>query len=98
LHHIPDTEAGLRSCVAKIKKGAPFLLYLYYRFDNRPFWFRWLWKASDLVRQVTSRLPNGLRYMLSQVIAATVYFPLARLARVFERAGLNVERFPLSQY
>src|SRR5262249_6329609 len=34
LHHIPDTEAGLRSCVEKIKPGAPFLLYLYYRFDN----------------------------------------------------------------
>src|SRR5215213_6709068 len=27
LHHIPDTEAGIRSCIAKLKKGAPFLLY-----------------------------------------------------------------------
>ncbi len=40
LHHIPDTEAGLKNCVAKLKTGAPFLLYLYYRFDNRPVWFR----------------------------------------------------------
>lgn len=37
LHHIPDTEDGLRKCVAKLKPGAPFLLYLYYRFDNSPF-------------------------------------------------------------
>ncbi len=36
LHHIPDTQAGLQACVDKLKKGAPFLLYLYYRFDNRP--------------------------------------------------------------
>ena len=43
LHHIPDTEAGLSRCVAKLKPGAPFLLYLYYRFDNRPFWFRTIW-------------------------------------------------------
>ena len=36
LHHIPDTENGLKPCVDKLKKNAPFLLYLYYRFDNRP--------------------------------------------------------------
>ena len=36
LHHVPDTLAGLRACVEKLKVGAPFLLYLYYRFDNRP--------------------------------------------------------------
>lgn len=35
LHHIPDTETGLRNCVEKLKSGSPFLLYLYYRFDNR---------------------------------------------------------------
>lgn len=28
LHHIPNTAAGLRNCVAKLKQGAPFLLYL----------------------------------------------------------------------
>jgi SAM-dependent methyltransferase len=36
LHHIPDTAAGLKSCVKKLKPGAPFLAYLYYAFDNRP--------------------------------------------------------------
>jgi ubiquinone/menaquinone biosynthesis C-methylase UbiE len=40
LHHIPDTAEGLRACVRKIKPGAPFLVYLYYAFDNRPAWFR----------------------------------------------------------
>ena len=28
LHHIPDTEAGIRKCVSKLKQGAPFLIYL----------------------------------------------------------------------
>jgi len=32
LHHIPDTKAGLQKCVDKLKKDAPFLVYLYYRF------------------------------------------------------------------
>lgn len=98
LHHIPDTEAGLKACVAKLKSGAPFLLYLYYRFDNRPAWFRAVWKLSDIARQAVSRLPNSLRFAASQIFAATVYFPLARTAFLLEKAGMNVEKIPLSQY
>ena len=30
LHHIPNTQLALNSCIRKLKKGAPFLLYLYY--------------------------------------------------------------------
>lgn len=98
LHHIPDTEAGLRSCVDKIKSGAPFLLYLYYRFDNRPVWFRMIWKASDIVRRFVSRLPHALRFGASQVFAVAVYFPLARTSLLLEKSGVNVEKIPLSQY
>ncbi len=98
LHHVPDTEAGVRACVAKLKPGAPFLLYLYYKFDNKPAWFRALWQISNAGRIVVSRLPHGARFGLSQVLAAAVYFPLARFAKLAERAGLNVSNFPLSQY
>jgi SAM-dependent methyltransferase len=98
LHHVPDTEAGLKACVAKLKKGAPFLLYLYYRFDNKPNWFRTIWKASDVFRGVISRMPHTGRYLISQAIAATVYFPLARAANLLEKAGAEVSNFPLSQY
>lgn len=98
LHHIPDTRAALASCVAKLKPGAPFLLYLYYAFDNRPMWFRMLWKVSDWVRKVVSALPYGLRYAVSQVIAALVYWPLARAAKLAESLSINVANFPLSSY
>lgn len=98
LHHIPDTEAGLRACVEKLKPGAPFLLYLYYRFDNRPLWFRLIWQASDAVRKVVSKMPHSLRFGTSQILAATIYFPLARTAKVLEKSGANVEKFPLAQY
>ena len=47
LHHIPDTEAAIRSCVRLLKPGAPFLIYLYYAFDNRPKWYWVIWKISD---------------------------------------------------
>lgn len=98
LHHVPDTQAGISGCVAKLKPGAPFLLYLYYRFDNKPAWFRMLWATSNAGRIVVSRLPHFVRYMVSQVLAASVYFPLARTAKFFESRGVDVANFPLSQY
>ena len=98
LHHVPDTERGIAACVAKLKPGAPFLLYLYYAFDNRPAWFRQVWRASDLLRRGVSRMPMGLRYATSQVVAGTVYWPLARSAAALERLGLDVGHLPLSAY
>ena len=57
LHHVPDTASAITQCVAKVKMGGKFLVYLYYRFDNRPLWFRLVWRVTDLVRQGISRLP-----------------------------------------
>lgn len=98
LHHIPDTEAALRDCVDKLKPGAPFLVYLYYAFDNRPAWFRRLWQASELGRTVISRLPFPLRRTVAAGIAATVYWPATRVALLAERAGRDVSNLPLSPY
>jgi SAM-dependent methyltransferase len=98
LHHVPDSEAGIRSCVAKLKEGAPFLLYLYYRFDNRPAWYRTLWRASELLRAVISRLPHAAKVPVTRVIAGTVYFPLARSSALLEKAGVHVDGVPLSAY
>jgi SAM-dependent methyltransferase len=98
LHHVPDTEMGIKQCVEKLKKGSPLLLYLYYRFDNRPFWFRFIWSITDLLRKIISKMPYGLRYIFSQIIAVLVYFPLARTALYLGKLNLNVTNFPLSSY
>ncbi len=98
LHHIPDTNAALTACVAKLKPNAPFLLYLYYAFDNRPVWFRAIWKASDWIRKVVSNMPYGLRYATSQIIAGLIYWPLARTAKIAETLGVDISNFPLSSY
>jgi SAM-dependent methyltransferase len=98
LHHIPDTELGIKSCVSKLKTGAPFLLYLYYKFDNKPWWFRLVWKASEIGRLLISRFPYFLRYFISQVIALTIYLPLARFSLFLEKLGLDVDAIPLSFY
>ncbi len=98
LHHVPDTQAGIAACVKKLKPGAPFLVYLYYAFDNRPWWFRAIWRLSDVLRTMVSRFPHGLRYFSSQFLALLVYLPLARFSWVMEKAGIDVSNFPLSAY
>lgn len=98
LHHIPDTEAAMAKCVRKLKAGAPFLAYIYYAFDNRPAWFRLLWSVTDVGRKSISRLPFTLRKQLTTLIAAGVYFPLAKLAAGMERRGFDVGHLPLSFY
>ncbi len=98
LHHVPDTAAGIRSCTAKLKPGAPLLLYLYYAFDNRPRWFRALWRLSDLGRRLICRLPIQFKLLLTTIIAAVVYYPLARCALAFEKLGGRPDAFPLTYY
>jgi SAM-dependent methyltransferase len=98
LHHVPNTAAAIRWCTTLLKPGAPLLLYLYYAFDNRPWWFRAIWRATDLARRLICRLPPGLKDLVSDLIAMTVYLPLARFSRVLEWLGFNVTGVPLAYY
>ncbi|MEO7941286.1 MAG: class I SAM-dependent methyltransferase [Burkholderiaceae bacterium] len=98
LHHIPDTASAMASCVRMLKPGAPFLVYLYYAFDNRSAGFRAIWKLSELGRWLVSRMPATLKHLTTECIAALVYYPLARTARLLEKLGLPVAGIPLSFY
>ena len=98
LHHVPDTAGAIADCVKKLKPGAPLLLYIYYDIDNRPRWYRFLWRISDGMRRLISVTPYGVRYIVSQLLAVVLYWPLARVARVAERLGMAVDNMPLSAY
>jgi ubiquinone/menaquinone biosynthesis C-methylase UbiE len=98
LHHVPDTAAAIRAIATKLKVGAPFLVYLYYALDNRPWWYRAIWRFSNIFRMVISLLPPKLRLVISQIIAVVVYWPLARLAALVERAGFSPAAIPLESY
>jgi ubiquinone/menaquinone biosynthesis C-methylase UbiE len=98
LHHVPDAAAGLERCIRKLKPGAPFLLYLYYALEDRPWWFQILWQVSNAGRVVISHLPFRLKSLCCEAIAALVYWPLARFARLCENFGVRIENFPLSAY
>lgn len=98
LHHVPNTAHAMRDATRKLKPGAPFLIYIYYDFENRPAWFRALWCASNLARTVIAQLPFRVKKALTTLIAASVYWPLSRSAKLLEKAGLDVANVPLSAY
>jgi ubiquinone/menaquinone biosynthesis C-methylase UbiE len=98
LHHVPDTMAAIRAIAAKLKAGAPFLIYLYYALDNRPWWYRAIWRFSNIFRLAISPLPPTVRLVVSQIIAVAVYWPLARFAAIVERAGFSPAAIPLESY
>ena len=98
LHHVPDTPAAIRAIAAKLKPGAPFLIYLYYAMDNRPWWYRAIWRFSNIFRLIISHLPPTVRLIVSQIVAVVIYWPMARSAALVERAGFSPAAIPLESY
>jgi len=98
LHHVPNTLSAILSCSKLLRKGAPFLLYLYYAFDNKPKWYKLIWRFSELVRKIVNKTPSSLKLVITNFIAGIVYFPLSKIAFFAENIGLKVDNFPLSYY
>ena len=98
LHHVPDTADALRSCVRRLRPGAPFLAYLYYDLEGVGIVRRSLLHLVTVVRTIVSRLPRFLRHLVADVLAVGLYWPLARWARLVEALGRDPSRLPLFQY
>jgi ubiquinone/menaquinone biosynthesis C-methylase UbiE len=98
LHHISDTNKGIKSCYKILKKNSPFLLYLYYRFDNRPLWFKFIWMLSNFLRRFISHLPFSIKKIITFFIALVVYYPLSKISKLFFNLGFDVSNFLLSDY
>jgi len=73
-------------------------LYVYYAFDNRPLWFKFIWRISDYFRRLISAMPHRFKLLLTNTIAILVYLPLSRLALMAEKVGINAHNFPLHYY
>ena len=98
LHHIEDTLKGLRFSNRILKKNAPYLIYLYYNFDNRGFIYRSIWKVSNLFRLIISKLPFKVKKVVTDLIAILIYYPLAKYSLMLSYLGMNSEVLPLSFY
>tara|TARA_B100000029_G_scaffold412072_1_gene414645 strand:- start:555 stop:1379 length:825 start_codon:yes stop_codon:yes gene_type:complete len=98
LHHVPDTKKGLINCVKKLKKGSPFLLYLYYNLDNRGFLYKFIWYISNYFRIFISVLPFKLKLILTNLIAYLIYMPWIKFLKILNYFNFKTKNLPLSFY
>ena len=101
LHHIPDTRKALNDCVKKIKPGGHFLIYLYYKLENRPFYFKAFYWLSNLIRLGVSKLPATLKRLVCNFLAVLFYMPFVLLCRLLRFIGVGEKirkHIPLQAY
>lgn len=98
LHHVPQVDQAMAEINRILKPGAPFLIYLYYLFDNKPYWYKLIWLLSDFLRKGICKLPNPLKMIICELIAMVIYLPLSRMSHLLEKLRFNVSTFPLSYY
>jgi hypothetical protein len=86
--------------VDRLKPGGYFLVYLYYRFDNRGFLFRFIFQLSNGARKFISRLREPVKNILCDIIAITVYRPLVFAGWSLKKIGLDriARKVPLYFY
>ena len=98
LHHIPDTCQAIFDVSKKIKSGGTFLCYLYYKIEDKPLYYRAIFRIVNVVRFLISRMPHVMRMLIAKLIAFSVYIPLARYARFNLKRGKNIANIPLHHY
>ncbi len=98
LHHIPDTGLAIKEVSRSIKPGGVFLCYLYYNLENKPTFYKLIFKAVNAVRKIISGLPQRIKQIVTSAIAAVIYWPLARLSKVLGKFGIKTSNFPLHHY
>ena len=98
LHHIPDTSLAMKDVSSRIKRGGVFLCYLYYSLENKPTFYRLIFKGVNAVRHVISVLPQRIKQLVTSSIAALVYWPLARFSKLLRKFGINTSNIPLHHY
>ena len=98
LHHLPDTFKAIASCVELLRPGGQLLLYLYYNFENKGYYYKIIWKITNYLRLIISKFPYKIRNIFTDFFAVFFYFPLAKISLFFEKIGLEINSIPLSYY
>ncbi|MGZ6540340.1 MAG: class I SAM-dependent methyltransferase [Bacteroidia bacterium] len=101
MHHLPQTAEALAKATLKLKRKGYFLLYLYYKLDNRGAIYKLLFKLSGSIRYLVSKLPSTIKKFICELIAIFIYMPLIFISRfvklIFSKKNYY-KYFPLSYY
>ena len=96
--HIPDIKSALKEINRILKPNAPFLVYLYYSFDNKPKFYKFMWMLTNPIRYIISKLPFKIKLIITFLIAIFVYFPFARISKLLKFLKLPYQNIPMWQY
>lgn len=99
VHHLPDTQAAINEAASMVKKQGWLLLYLYYDFENRGSFFKFLFRLSNAFRKMISRFPKRMKFLACDSIALFIYLPFVGLGKFIRLFGGNAwKKIPLSYY
>ena len=98
LHHIPNTSQAIFDIGKRIKPGGTFLCYLYYKVEDKPFYYRIIFQIVNAARYSISRMPHSMRMFTAKIIAFSIYLPFARYSRLNLKKGKDVSNIPLHHY
>lgn len=100
LHHIPDTAQAMIDTVKKLKPGGHFLVYLYYKVEERSFLFRSIFFLSNILRNIVYRLPGSIKRFACDLLAIFIYLPFVLLSKVVRAlfGETTMNKIPLSFY
>ena len=87
-----------KNVARSIRPGGVFLCYLYYNLENKPAYYKLIFKGVNVVRQIISASPQSVRRLSATIFAALVYWPLARLSKVLSKFGRDTSNLPLRHY
>lgn len=101
LHHTDDTENGLRLLHSMLIEGGSCLIYLYSDLEEFSWYYRFLWRVSNMIRLFVSRMPTVLKNRSCDLLAWILYLPLSRISLVLSLLKLPsslIDKIPLSYY
>ena len=98
LHHTHDIKLALSNINKILKKGSPFLIYLYYSFENKSIIYKTVWRISDLLRNLISNLPFYPKQIICDFLALFVYFPFAKISKILNIFKIDTNFIPLHYY
>lgn len=98
LHHIPDTSLAIKQISERIKPGGYFLCYLYYKLDDKPQFYRFIFNLVNILRFGISKMPFVLKKYICNFLAIMIYYPLAKTSKYLIKIGVSVSNIPLHHY
>jgi len=84
LHHVSDSERGLKEITRTLKKGAPVFLYLYEDHSENRIKYYTL-KLVTVLRKFTVKIPPKILYGISYLISPIMVILFSYPARIFNR-------------